>query len=73
MYGALDLVRKDRQGVAMDNMTEKFNALIEELKSMFIVSQAMARDSFDATISYPIEGQTDNPDAPPAEANPDNQ
>lgn len=34
----------------MDEMTKKFNELTEELKSMFVVSQAMAKNSFDSTL-----------------------
>ncbi len=45
-------------------MTKKFNEKIEELKSMFTVSQAMARNNFDS-VGQPIEGKTDNPDPPP--------
>ena len=48
----------------MDEMTKKFNELVEEIKSMFTVSQAMAKNSFDST-TFPIEGETYNPDPPP--------
>jgi len=54
----------------MDEMTKKFNELTEELKSMFAVSQAMAKNSFDSTLKQsdcrpPVEGETDNPDPQP--------
>lgn len=53
----------------MDEMTKKFNELTEELKSMFMVSQAMAKNSFDSTC-LPVEGETDNPDPPPTKPYP---
>lgn len=34
----------------MDKATKKFNELMEEIKSMFVVSQAMAKNSFNSTI-----------------------
>ena len=49
----------------MDEMTKKFNKLTEELKSMFTVSQAMAKNSFDTTLKQPVEGETGNPDPIP--------
>ena len=49
----------------MDKMTKKFNELTEELKSMFTVSQAMAKNSFDSTLQFPVEGETVNPDPLP--------
>ena len=49
----------------MDEMTKKFNELVEEIKSMFTVSQAMAKNSFDSTLQIPVEGETDNPDPLP--------
>jgi len=52
-------------------MTEEFNRLIEELKLMFVVSQAMAKNNFDST--YPVEGKTDNPDPPPTKPYPGQQ
>ncbi len=45
-------------------MTKRFNALIEELKQIFTVSQAIARNSFDST-TQPIKSEPDNPDPPP--------
>ena len=47
------------------DFTEKFNRIIEEAKSMFVVSQAMAKNSFDSTLQIPVEGETDNPDPLP--------
>lgn len=32
----------------MDEMTKKFNYLIEKIKSMFVVSQAMAKNNFNS-------------------------
>ena len=59
-----------KQKPTMDEMTKKFNESLEELKSMFTVSQAMAKNSFDTTLSdcrSPVEGKTDNPDPSPKE------
>ncbi len=47
-------------------MTKKFNEIIEEAKSMFAVSQAIALNNFNST-TFPIEGETRNPDPPPRE------
>ena len=53
-----------KQQPTAGEFTKKFNGLIEEIKSMFTVSQAMAKNSFDST-TFPIEGETYNPNPPP--------
>ena len=57
----------------MDKMAEKFNRLTEELKSMFVVSQAMAKNNFESTLQQPVEGKTYNPDPPPTTPYPEQQ
>jgi len=61
---AFALLRTEPEQPSADGMTDKFNKLTEELKSMFTVSQAMARNSFDST-TQPIKDKTDNPNPPP--------
>ena len=54
-----------KQQPTAGDFTEKFNRIIEEAKSMFVISQAMAKNSFDSTLQIPVEGETDNPDPLP--------
>lgn len=61
---AYESVRAPKQPTAGE-WAKKFNGLIEEIKSMFTVSQAMAKNSFDSTLQIPVEGETDNPDPLP--------
>lgn len=65
IFQSLALLKQ--QPPAGDEMTKKFNTKIEEIKSMFVVAQAMAKNSFDSTLQSmpPVEGETYNPDPPP--------
>ena len=54
-----------KQQPTAGDFTEKFNRIIEEAKSMFVISQAMAKNSFDSTLQIPVEGETDNPNPLP--------